>query len=96
VTYNLAWCLFNQKNYSKAIDIFNKLTDRSDELGHAALYRRGTAERLAAQHAKALATFNEVVRREPQGAWSDNALFDAGMIFFEETNAGGRSRTSSG
>ena len=87
VTYNLAWSLFNQKNYSKAMKAFDTLANRSDELGHAALYRRGTAERLAGQRAKALNTFNEVVKREPQGEWSDNALFDAGMIFFDETNA---------
>ena len=88
VTYNLAWTFFNQKNYPKAIEVFDKLTNRSDELGHAALYRRGTAERLAGQHAAALKTFDEVVRREPKGEWSDNALLDAGLIFFEETNAG--------
>ena len=92
VTYNLAWSLFNQKNYSKAIEVFDKLTNRSDELGHAALYRRGTAERFAGQNAIALKTFNEVVKREPQGEWSDNALFDAGMIFFDETNASGAKR----
>lgn len=89
VTYNLAWSLFNQKNYSKAIEVFDRLTNRSDELGYAALYRRGTAEHLAGQNVKALNTFSEVVKREPQGEWSDNALFDAGMIFFEETNASG-------
>ncbi|MCX6121711.1 MAG: tetratricopeptide repeat protein [Ignavibacteriales bacterium] len=89
VTYNLAWSLFNQKNYSKAIEVFNKLTNRTDDLGHAALYRRGTAERLDGKNAIALKTFEEVVKREPQGEWSDNALFDAGSIFFEETNASG-------
>ena len=88
VTYNLAWSLLNQKNYSKAIEVFDKLTNRSDELGHAALYRRGTAERFAGQNAAALKTFDEVLKREPQGEWSDNALLDAGLIFFEETNAG--------
>ena len=86
VTYNLAWSYFNEKNYAKAVEMFDTLANRSDELGHAALYRRGTAERLAGQHAIALNTFNEVVKREPHGEWSDNALFDAGMIFFDETN----------
>jgi len=89
VTYNLAWSYFHQRNYSKAIAVFDTLTTRSDELGHAALYRRGTAEHLAGQQANALKTFNEVIKREPQGEWSDNALFDAGMIFFDETNASG-------
>ena len=88
VTYNLAWSLFNQKNYLKAIETFDKLTNRSNELGHAALYRRGTAEHLAGQNETALKTFDEVVKREPQGEWSDNALFDAGMIFFEDSNSG--------
>ena len=89
VTYNLAWSLFNQKNYPRAIQVFDTLANRSDELGHAALYRRGTAERLAGKNANALKTFDEVVKREPQGEWSDNALFDAGSIFFDETNASG-------
>jgi TolA-binding protein len=89
VTYNLAWSFFNQKNYSKAIAVFDTLTTRSDELGHAALYRRGTVEHLAGQQAKAIKTFDEVLKREPHGEWSDNALFDAGMIFFDEANASG-------
>jgi len=89
VTYNLAWSFFNQKNYEKAIEGFDRLAGRTDDLGHAALYRRGTAERLAGQNAKALNTFNEVIKREPRGEWSDNALFDAGMIYFDETNAAG-------
>ena len=87
VTYDLAWIYYNQKNFTKAIQTFNKLTSRNNELGHAALYRRGTAERFAGQKETALKTFSEVVQREPHGQWSDNALFDAGMIYFEETNA---------
>jgi TolA-binding protein len=87
VTYNLAWSYFNQKNFVKAVAAFDTLANRSDDLGYAALYRRGTTERLTGQTAKALKTFDEVVKREPQGEWSDNSLFDAGMIFFDETNA---------
>ena len=60
VTYNLAWSYFNQKNYGKAIEEFASLANRTDELGYAALYRRGTAERLAGLHRKALKTFEEV------------------------------------
>jgi TolA-binding protein len=89
VTYNLAWSYINQKNYSKAIKTFDTLALRSDELGHAALYRRGTAEHFAGQNANAIHTFNDVVKREPKGEWSDNALFDAGMIFFDEANPNG-------
>jgi TolA-binding protein len=86
VTYDLAWIYYDRKDYPKAIQTFDKLTAKEDELGHAALYRRGTAERFAGQKEAALKTFAEVVQREPQGRWSDNALFDAGMIYFEETN----------
>ena len=77
----------NKKNILRRPDIFNKLTDRSDELGQAALYRRGAAERFSGNIEKALKTFNEVVQLEPNGKWSDNSLFDSGMIFFEENNA---------
>ncbi len=86
VTYLLGWSYLNQKNYPKAIETFNKLADRTDELGHASLYHRSIPERLAGKKDKALQTLHEVLKREPQGEWSDNALFDIGMIFFEENN----------
>ena len=86
VTYNLAWSYSDQNNYAKAIEVFDKLTHRTDELGHAALYRRGAAEQSFGMKEKALKTFDEVIQRERQGEWSDNALFDAGMILLEEKN----------
>jgi TolA-binding protein len=86
VVYVLGWSYLNQKNYPGAIETFNKLTGRADELGHASLYHRSLAERLAGKTDVALQTLKEVLKREPKGEWSDNALFDLGMIYFEENN----------
>jgi TolA-binding protein len=86
VLYVLGWSYLNQKNYPKAIEIFQALAIQSDELGYASLYRRSVVERLMGKTDKALQTLNEVLKRELQGEWSDNALFDIGMIYFEENN----------
>ncbi len=86
VLYVLGWSYLNQKNYPKAIEIFHALAERSDELGYASLYRRSVVERLMGKIDKALQTLDEVLKRELQGEWSDNALFDIGMIYFEENN----------
>jgi TolA-binding protein len=86
VTYVLGWSLFNQKNYLKAAEIFKNLAERNDELGHASLYRQSVIERLMGNTDQSLQTLNEVLKRDPQGEWSDNALFDLGMIFFTENN----------
>jgi TolA-binding protein len=86
VTYDLGWSLLNQKNYGKAIEIFQNLAQRGDELGQASLYRQSVIERLMGKTDKSLQTLNELLKREPQGDWSDNAVFDLGMIFFTENN----------
>jgi len=84
VTYMLGWISFEQKNYPEAIETFNMLVERSDELGRAALYRRSVMERLTGKDNEAVFTLKELLNREPEGEWSDQALFDLGMIFFEE------------
>lgn len=89
VRYVLAWSYLNQKDYPHALEIFQALSERSDELGTAALYRRSVVERLMGKIDKALQTLNEVLKRELQGEWSDNALFDIGIIYFEENNLSG-------
>jgi TolA-binding protein len=86
VQYVLGWSYLNQKNYPKAVEIFQTLAERSDELGYSSLYRRSVVERLMGKIDKALQTLNEVLKRELLGDWSDNALFDIGMIYFEENN----------
>jgi len=86
VSYVLGWSYLNQKDYPKADEIFRSLAERSDELGYVSLYRRSVVERMMGKTDKALQTLNEVLKRELQGEWSDNALFDIGMVYFEENN----------
>ena len=83
VLYALGWTLLKQKEYQKAATTFNKLVDGADALAHSGLFRRGTAEKLAGNTAAALTTFADVVQRSPQGEFSDNALYESGLISFE-------------
>lgn len=86
VSYFLGWTFFHQKNYNKSLEVFQKLADRPDDLGHASLYRISVIERLMNKPDRSLLTLNEVLKREPAGEWSDNALFDLGMTFYTENN----------
>ncbi|MBF8247405.1 MAG: Outer membrane assembly lipoprotein YfiO [Bacteroidetes bacterium] len=83
VLYALGWTLLKQKEYQKAVTTFNKLVDGADALAHSALFRRGTAEKLAGNTGSALVTFANVFQRSPQGDFSDNALYESGLISFE-------------
>jgi TolA-binding protein len=85
-TYALGWSYLNQKNLPRAFEIFQSLGGRSDDIGHASLYRRAVIERMMGKRDQALQTLNEVLKRWPQGEWSDHAFFDLGMMFFEENN----------
>jgi TolA-binding protein len=87
VTYDLAWSYLKQKDYSSALKIFQRLVVQQDGLGNAALYRSGECERLLGRKDTALQVFRDVVKRDSLGDWADNALFDAGSIYFEEGNA---------
>jgi TolA-binding protein len=84
VTYVLGWIYLKLKNYAKAVETFNMIAGRSDELGRASLYQRSVAERNLKLPDKALQTLHEVLKHEPPGEWTDNALFDMGVISFEK------------
>jgi TolA-binding protein len=86
VLYVLGWSYLNQKDYPKAVEIFQTLSERTDEIGYTSLYRRSVVERLMGKTDKALQSLHELLKRESQGEWSDDALFDIGMIYYEENN----------
>ncbi|MGB2867457.1 MAG: tetratricopeptide repeat protein, partial [Bacteroidota bacterium] len=86
VRYALGWCYLQQKNYAQAIRTFEAVEEGNDAIAHAGLYRKGTAESLQGNKREALKVFEQVVLRDPQGEFSDNALFDAGMISYGEEN----------
>ena len=83
VTYDLAWSYRQQKDYSSALQVFQRLSVQQNALGNTALYRSGECERLLGRKDTALQIFRDVVRRDSLGDWADNALFDAGSIYFE-------------
>jgi TolA-binding protein len=83
VQYALGWTLFKAREFALAAEVFGKLGVSSDQIGEAALYRKGVAEKLAGKKDDAFLTFTSLVSRDPKGEYADNALYDAGTILFE-------------
>lgn len=84
VTYALGWTLLKQKEYAAAAETFAKLSGGGDALAHSALYRKGVAEKLAGKRQEAMKTFIKVYADEAKGEYADNALYDVGLLLFEE------------
>lgn len=84
VQYALGWTLFKERQFGLAADAFNKLARLNDQIGQASLYRRGVAEKLGGKRLAAMETFAEVVSRDAAGGYADNALYDKGLILFED------------
>jgi len=85
VTYALGWALLKQKQFAGAARVFARLSHGMDALSHAALYRKGVAEKLAGNRGEALRSFTQVYTDRPRGEYADNALYDAGLLHFEES-----------
>ena len=88
VQYALAWTLFKERQFGSAADAFNKLSGSEDQIGQASLYRKGVAEKLAGKRQAAMETFAKVVSRDAAGGYADNALYDTGLILFEDKKPG--------
>ena len=55
-----------------------------NQMGQASLYRKGVAEKLAGKRQDAMQTFATVVSRDASGGYADNALYDTGLMLFED------------
>ncbi len=86
VLYALGWTLLKQSEFQRAAEVFDKLISGNDQLAHAGLFRRGIAEKFVGNSQAAVKTFTEVVTRSPQGEFSDNALYEVGLIEYENKN----------
>ncbi len=84
VQYALAWSFFKGRRFADAAEAFGKLSSGEPELARASAYRGGVAEKLAGNRSNALATFRHVYVNDPQSDYADNALYDAGLILFED------------
>lgn len=84
VMYALGWSLMKQQKFSQAAEVFGRLTSGNDPLAHAGLYRRGVATKFAGDKKGSVQIFQDVVARAPRGEFSDNALYDAGIVLYDE------------
>jgi len=84
VQYALAWSYFKDRRFSEAAQAFGKVASFDSQLGRAAAYRKGVAEKLAGKRAEALAAFQQIYGSDLQSEYADNALYDAGVILFED------------
>jgi TolA-binding protein len=84
VQYALAWTFFKARQFDKASELFDKLSTSDNQIGEAALYRKGVAEKLAGKRPQAMQTFAKVVSRDASGGYADNALYDTGLMLFED------------
>lgn len=83
VTYALGWCHLKLNNYLLAESTFDKAAVGNDGPALAALFRRGTAEKLGGKPDEALGTWADVIARGPRSEWTDNALLETGVVLYE-------------
>ncbi len=84
VVYALGWTYLKQKKYTEAAQTFALDTLDSDVLASASLYRRSVAQKLGGKRASAVSTLNDLITRDPSGEYTDNALFDLGVMAYED------------
>lgn len=84
VLYALGWTYLKTADYLKAEQTFDQLSGGSDALAHSGLFRRGVAEKFGGRIQEALATWTDVVRIAPRGEFSDNALYESGLLLYEQ------------
>jgi TolA-binding protein len=82
VRYSLGWACMEQKKYPEAVTAFEALENGSDELADAARFRKGVVYRLSGKDAEARAIFRALAEAQPPHAYSDNALFELGMLSY--------------
>jgi tol-pal system protein YbgF len=86
VIYALGWAYLKQTKFPEASQTFALDTTMTDGLASASLYRRSVAQKLAGDSAAAIATLNDLLTRDPNGDYADNALFDLGVMAFANKN----------
>ncbi|MEX2117615.1 MAG: tetratricopeptide repeat protein [Bacteroidota bacterium] len=83
VVYALGWTYLKLNNFLLAESTFDRIASGNEAMASSALFRRGVAERLGGKPDEALATWNEVLARDPVGESTDNALYETGLVHYE-------------
>lgn len=86
VAYALGWTHLKMNNFLQAESTFDQISTGNDALASSALFRRGVAERLGGKPDEALATWSELLKRDPLGESSDNALYETGLVHYERND----------
>ncbi len=88
VLYALGWTYLKTADYLRAASTFDRLVAGSDALAHSGLFRRGVAEKFGGKGDAALATWKDVVSKAAAGEFSDNALYESGLLLYEQKKSG--------
>ncbi|MBI4418988.1 MAG: tetratricopeptide repeat protein [Ignavibacteriales bacterium] len=83
VVFALGWSYLKVNNFALAEATFDRLAGGSDPLAISALFRRGVAQKLGGKLDAALATWKQVLDRDPAGPNADNALYESALVRYE-------------
>ena len=84
VTYSIGWTYLKTNEFAKAAAVFGDLATGTDDVAYNSLFRKAQSIRLSGDTKKALEIFNQVVSSRPNGEYADNALYESGMIHYEQ------------
>jgi tol-pal system protein YbgF len=88
VIYALGWTFLKQNKFDDAAQTFALDTTGTDELASASLYRQSVADKLSGNRPVAIVILKNLISRDSKGDFTDNALFDLGMMAFDEKKVG--------
>ena len=84
VTYSIGWTYLKTNEFAKAASVFGDLATGTDDVAYNSLFRKAQSVRFSGDTKKALEIFNQVVSSRPNGEYADNALYESGMIHYEQ------------
>jgi TolA-binding protein len=82
-TYSLGWTYLKQNQYQRAAETFAGIANGSDELAHAAAFRRAISLKLAGDKAAARSALESILLPQEGGSYSDNAAYELGLLNYE-------------
>jgi TolA-binding protein len=85
--YGWGWTLFQLGKHDSASAVFGEVAGRGGKRAAAAMYRKGTSDRMRRDTTEALASYRRSVELDAQGEFADNALADAADILLLKGDA---------
>jgi TolA-binding protein len=85
--YGLGWTLFQLAKYDSASAVFGDVAERGGKRAAAAMYRKGTSDRMRRDTSAALVSYRRSVELDARGEFADNALADVADILLLKSEA---------